>query len=179
MNNSKTKLRKDGKYLSTLARGLSVLRSFTKERPEMTLSEVAVVTELSPAVARRCLSHGHVTMVWARVVAPAQVHPKSMSRNVAHTVIERLDVHRHALSILVQAQIRVGRMPAHGQVRAIQLYRSACGGDRFVRMAHRLGYGENVLLISGVVLVGKNKIDTTPGDAALENVAKASRPFAA
>jgi IclR family pca regulon transcriptional regulator len=48
--------RKDGEFLSTLARGLSVLRAFTKERPEMTLSEVAHVTELSPAVARRCLN---------------------------------------------------------------------------------------------------------------------------
>lgn len=47
---------KRGEYLTTLARGLSVLRSFTKERPEMTLSEVAAVTELSPAVARRCLN---------------------------------------------------------------------------------------------------------------------------
>ncbi len=52
----KGKGRKDGEYLSTLARGLSVLRSFTKEHPEMTLSEVAAVTELSPAVARRCLN---------------------------------------------------------------------------------------------------------------------------
>jgi len=50
------KPRKDGEYLSTLARGLSVLRSFTKEQPEMTLSEVAAVTELSPAVVRRCLN---------------------------------------------------------------------------------------------------------------------------
>jgi len=48
-------VRKDGEFLNTLARGLSVLRAFTKERPEMTLSEVAAVTELSPAVARRCL----------------------------------------------------------------------------------------------------------------------------
>jgi IclR family transcriptional regulator, pca regulon regulatory protein len=47
---------KKGEYLTTLARGLSVLRSFTKERPEMTLSEVAAVTGLSPAVARRCLN---------------------------------------------------------------------------------------------------------------------------
>lgn len=31
------------------------MRSFTKDRPEMTLSEVAAATELSPAVARRCL----------------------------------------------------------------------------------------------------------------------------
>jgi IclR family pca regulon transcriptional regulator len=48
--------RSDGEYLTTLARGLSVLRSFTKERPEMTLSEVAATTHLSPAVARRCLN---------------------------------------------------------------------------------------------------------------------------
>jgi IclR family transcriptional regulator, pca regulon regulatory protein len=48
--------RSDGEYLTTLARGLSVLRSFTKERPEMTLSEVAAATGLSPAVARRCLN---------------------------------------------------------------------------------------------------------------------------
>jgi IclR family transcriptional regulator, pca regulon regulatory protein len=48
--------RSDGEYLTTLARGLTVLRSFTKDRPEMTLSEVAAATQLSPAVARRCLN---------------------------------------------------------------------------------------------------------------------------
>lgn len=47
--------KKDGEFLNTLARGLSVLRAFTKDRPEMTLSEVAAVTDLNPAVARRCL----------------------------------------------------------------------------------------------------------------------------
>jgi len=48
--------RSDGEYLSTLARGLSVLRAFTRERPVMTLTEVAQATELNPAVARRCLN---------------------------------------------------------------------------------------------------------------------------
>ena len=48
--------KKDSEFLSTLARGLSVLRAFTKERPEMTLSEVAATTDLNPAVARRCLN---------------------------------------------------------------------------------------------------------------------------
>ncbi len=56
MSDTKPKPRQNGEYLSTLARGLSVLRSFTKERPEMTLSEVAAATDLSPAVARRCLN---------------------------------------------------------------------------------------------------------------------------
>ncbi len=48
--------KKDSEYLSTLARGLSVLRAFTRDRPEMTLTEVAQATQLSPAVARRCLN---------------------------------------------------------------------------------------------------------------------------
>ena len=56
MNVASKDPRKDGEFLNTLARGLSVLRSFTKDRPEMTLSEVAGVTNLNPAVARRCLN---------------------------------------------------------------------------------------------------------------------------
>lgn len=61
MTTSKTsekpaKRTKEPEYLSTLERGLSVLRSFDKTRPEMQLSEVAAATNLSPAVARRCLN---------------------------------------------------------------------------------------------------------------------------
>lgn len=47
---------KDSEYLSTLERGLKVLRAFDATHPEMQLSEVAQVTQLSPAVARRCLN---------------------------------------------------------------------------------------------------------------------------
>lgn len=48
--------RQDSEYLSTLERGLSVLRAFNQSRPEMQLSEVAAATGLNPAVARRCLN---------------------------------------------------------------------------------------------------------------------------
>jgi IclR family pca regulon transcriptional regulator len=51
-----TKKRQDSEYLSTLERGLSVLRAFNQSRPEMQLSEVAAATGLNPAVARRCLN---------------------------------------------------------------------------------------------------------------------------
>lgn len=47
---------KDPEYLSTLERGLSVLRAFDRDHPEMPLSEVAAATGLSPAAARRCLN---------------------------------------------------------------------------------------------------------------------------
>lgn len=46
----------DSEYLSTLQRGLSVLRAFGRDNPQMTLSEVAEITTLSPAAARRCLN---------------------------------------------------------------------------------------------------------------------------
>jgi len=47
---------KDPEYLSTLERGLSVLRAFDHDRPIMALSEVAAVAGISPAAARRCLN---------------------------------------------------------------------------------------------------------------------------
>ena len=53
---SPPKKRQDSEYLSTLERGLSVLRAFNQSRPEMQLSEVAAATGLNPAVARRCLN---------------------------------------------------------------------------------------------------------------------------
>lgn len=55
----------DPDFLSTLERGLRVLRAFDHHNPEMQLSEVAVKTGLSPAVARRCL----ITLVKLRYVA--------------------------------------------------------------------------------------------------------------
>jgi IclR family transcriptional regulator, pca regulon regulatory protein len=53
---SDTENHTDTEYLSTLERGLSVLRAFGADNPQMTLSEVAEVTKLSPAAARRCLN---------------------------------------------------------------------------------------------------------------------------
>ncbi len=46
---------KNPEFLSTLERGLRVLVAFDEDHPEMTLSEVAARTGLSPAVVRRCL----------------------------------------------------------------------------------------------------------------------------
>lgn len=46
---------KNPEFLSTLERGLRVLKAFDEDHPEMTLSEVATRTGLPPAVARRCL----------------------------------------------------------------------------------------------------------------------------
>lgn len=48
--------REDGEYITGLARGLSVLRAFSAERPDLSLSQIAAATNLNPAVVRRCLN---------------------------------------------------------------------------------------------------------------------------
>ncbi len=48
-------------------------------------------------------------------------------------------------------------MPAHRQVRAVELDGCPGGGDRLVLVAHRLGDGEHVLLPRVVVLVGEEQ----------------------
>lgn len=45
----------DRDFITALSRGLSVISAFSARSPEMTLSEVAAKTGLSPAAARRCL----------------------------------------------------------------------------------------------------------------------------
>jgi IclR family pca regulon transcriptional regulator len=45
----------DGDYVQSLERGLSVIRAFDADRPNLTLSEVAAATGLSRAAARRFL----------------------------------------------------------------------------------------------------------------------------
>ena len=46
---------KNKDHVEALERGLKVIEAFGKDRPMMTLSEVAAVTDMSPATARRCL----------------------------------------------------------------------------------------------------------------------------
>ena len=44
-----------GEFVASLERGLRVLQTFSREHPQMTLSEVAALTTLTPATARRSL----------------------------------------------------------------------------------------------------------------------------
>ena len=64
-------------YVTSLARGLSVLRSFGPDRPEQTIGQVADATGLSPAVARRFLltlvQLGYLKQVERRFVLTPQI----------------------------------------------------------------------------------------------------------
>lgn len=93
--------RDDGEYITSLARGLSVLRTFTKQRPEMTLTEVANVCNLSPAVVRRCLNtlmhlgyigkNGKLFLLRPEVMTIASAYLESMNlEEVVHPHLQKL-----------------------------------------------------------------------------------------
>jgi IclR family pca regulon transcriptional regulator len=67
----------EGEFVEALARGLRVIEAFDGEHSEMTLSEVAALTQLSPATARRCLhtleALGYVRRAGRRFVLSARV----------------------------------------------------------------------------------------------------------
>jgi len=46
---------RQGEFVASLERGLRVLQTFSREHPQLTLSEVAALTTLTPATARRSL----------------------------------------------------------------------------------------------------------------------------
>lgn len=93
---------KDPEYLSTLERGLKVLRAFDEQNPEMRLSEVAAKTGLSPAVARRCLNtlvalgyigqHGRAFLLRPEVLSIGSAFLSSM--NVENLCVPPLQVMR-------------------------------------------------------------------------------------
>src|SRR5690606_2237389 len=53
MKNRRTQARRE--TMGGLAKGLEVMRAFTRESPALTLSEIAAHAQLPPATARRCL----------------------------------------------------------------------------------------------------------------------------
>lgn len=67
----------DGEFVDAIARGLRVIEAFDGAHPEMTLSEVAALTAMTPATARRCLhtleALGYVRRAGRRFVLSARV----------------------------------------------------------------------------------------------------------
>jgi IclR family pca regulon transcriptional regulator len=140
---------KDPEYLSTLERGLSVLRAFDQAHPEMALSEVAVVTGLSPAVARRCLNTlvalGYVAQIGRRfllrpeVLAFGSAYLSSM--NIEQVAVPPLQALRDQTGDSASLAVRSGRdilyvchIPTNRRIRL-----GAAVGTRFPLHATSMG----------------------------------------
>jgi len=76
-------------FVASLAKGLEVLQCFSRDRPELTLSEVAEVTRITPAAARRSLltlqelgfvtTHGRRFLLTPRVLRLSEAFLSSVS----------------------------------------------------------------------------------------------------
>lgn len=76
-------------FVSSLAKGLAVLQIFNRDRPELTVSEVAKAAQITPAAARRCLltlqelgfvtSHGRRFLLTPRVLRLSEAFLSSVS----------------------------------------------------------------------------------------------------
>jgi IclR family pca regulon transcriptional regulator len=96
----------DPQYMLSLARGLEVIRAFERGRPSLTIAEVARITGISRAAARRCLYTlgmlGYVSTIDGayelspRALALGYAYLSSLPfAHVAHAAIERISDRLH------------------------------------------------------------------------------------
>src|SRR5216684_5083847 len=100
----------------------------------------------------------HVAMMRALVIAPAQMEAQLLRRDVGDGVVERLDVKPRLLAEILDAQMCVLDVPAHGEVRAVELQHEPGLGDALVFRPHRLGDGEEIGLVAGIMAVVEEQI---------------------
>ena len=80
----------------------------------------------------------HIHLVRRFVIAPAQVHPHLLGRDIPHRVVERLDMQPRLPAELLERQIDELDVAAHPEVGTIELQDEAGAGDRLVlRIASR------------------------------------------
>ena len=126
------------------------------------------------------LAQRHVVVVRAFVVAPAEVHPHLLGRDVAGRVVDRLDVQLRAAAELREGLVGV-HVPRHREVGAIELEHDPGRVDLVVLGLHHVRQRGDVLLVAGVVLIGEEDrdharrggghehiLDVGPGDRRLE-----------
>jgi IclR family pca regulon transcriptional regulator len=152
---------KDPEYLSTLERGLSVLRAFDATRTDMALSDVAAVTGLSPAVARRCLNtlvslgyirqSGRRFLLTPEVLAFGSAYLNSM--NIETVAVPPLQVLAAQTGDSVSLAVRSGRdilyvvhIPSNRRIRL-----GAGVGTRFP--LHATSMGKVLLAYSGEAVI--------------------------
>ncbi|MGH6969346.1 MAG: IclR family transcriptional regulator domain-containing protein, partial [Stellaceae bacterium] len=125
-------------FVTALSRGLAVIRAFGRERPEMTLTEVAAHTGLSPATARRSLytlqrlgyisSHGRHFMLRSKVLDLGTAFWSSMK------IEEVAQMHLRDIVDTIGDSASLAVLEGHDV-----LYLAHAASHRTVRMAAEIG----------------------------------------
>src|SRR5215472_1534962 len=112
------------------------------------------------------VSERDVAMVRAFVITPAEVQPQPVLRDALQRVIERFDVEPRLFTEFRKAQLGILDVPAHCEIRAIDLQDQTGLRDSLVFLPHRLGDREQVGLLTRIMtIVEKQRDDAWRGSA--------------
>ena len=118
----------------------------------------------------------HVAVVRAGVVAPAQVHAHLLGGDVTSAWLSASMCSAIVSRNPARSSSANWRVAAHREVGAIDLQHDAGLGDRLVLVAHRLGDGEHVVLVAGVVVVAEEEWRRRPAKRRSRTGPPASAP---
>lgn len=136
-------------FVNSLAKGLAVLQTFNRERPELTVSDVAKLADITPAAARRCLltlqelgfvtSHERRFLLTPRVLrlSEAFLSSVSMQEVMQQFLQEMVDATGDSASVAVLDGTEVLYVASVSAKRAYQLTPTI--GTRYPAFATSLG----------------------------------------
>ena len=100
-------------------------------------------------------------MVRALVIAPAQMQPHGLGRNIGHRMVERLDVEPHLVAEFGESEPGILDVPAHREVGAVELQDETGVDDSLVFRPHRLGDRREIALFARIMAVMEEQRDET------------------
>src|SRR5271166_994171 len=103
----------------------------------------------------------HVAMMRAFVIAPAEVQTQLLRRDVLQRMIERLDMEPGLFAEFTKAQLGILNVPAHGEVRTVDLQDQTGLGDGLVFLPHSLGDRVEIGLLARIMPVVEEQRDDT------------------
>ena len=98
-------------------------------------------------------------MMRAFIIAPAEMHAHPLCRNVGQRPVQGFDMFGGPLAKLGHFEIRILDVPAHRQVRAIDLQIEASRHDRLVFGPHRIRDRREIGALAPVMVVAEEKRD--------------------
>lgn len=168
---TEAKTGKSSDYVQTLARGLAVIRAFSAERPELTLTEVAKETGLTRAAARRFLltlvELGYVRADGRQFTLTPRVLELGFSYLSSLTLPELAQPHLERLVAEVQESASVAVLDG-GEL----VYVSRVATSRIMRVAINIGtrFPASITSMGRVLLAGLEpaELDKRLSEARLE-----------
>ena len=107
---------------------------------------------------RKNVAQGHVAVMRALVVSPADMQPHPIARNGPQCLVDRADDEFDEADEVAERAVAVGRVPLKGEVRAIELQQEAMADDCLVFDPQ--GSAERIQIVLERVVVARSARST-------------------